>query len=83
MAPWNASEFKSKHNKSLSKPQARRASKQANAVLRETGDEGMAIAVANKNARKGKGVTPPPSSALMKKKGKMRATMRGARARSV
>ena len=48
--PWTAETFK-KHNKRLSKSQSGKAAAQANAILRETGDEGMAIAVANKNVR--------------------------------
>lgn len=52
--PWNAETFKARHNKSLSKMQAKVAARQANAVLRRTGDEGMAIAVANKRAAKGR-----------------------------
>lgn len=48
--PWDSHTFK-KHNKHLSITQAGKAAKQANAILKETGDEGMAIAVANKNAK--------------------------------
>ena len=50
--PWTAESFKNKHNKKLTGAQAKKASKQANAILNKTGDEGMAIAVANKNAKK-------------------------------
>lgn len=49
--PWNSKTFK-KHNKSLSAEQSGKAAEQANAILKKTGDEGMAIAVANKNAKK-------------------------------
>ena len=50
--PWDANSFKSKHNKSLSAPKARKAAKVANAILRKTGDEGQAIRVANAQAKK-------------------------------
>lgn len=50
--PWDAKSFKSKHNHKLSGAQAGKAAKQANAILEKTGDEGLAIAVANKNAEK-------------------------------
>lgn len=50
--PWNPSEFRRKHNKGLSPSEAKKASSQANAILEKTGDEGMAIAVANKNAKR-------------------------------
>jgi len=50
--PWTARSFASKHNKKLKGKRATKAAKQANAILRETGDEGMAIAVANKNAKR-------------------------------
>lgn len=49
--PWSGSSFR-KHNSSLSAVQAGKAAKQANAILAKTGDEGLAIAVANKNAGK-------------------------------
>ena len=61
--PWNGRSF-AKHNKSLSPEQSAAAAKQANAVLKDTGDEGLAIAVANKHAKKR-----PPSERLYKKKG--------------
>lgn len=48
--PWTPSSFRKKHNKSLSDEGARKAAKIANAVLKSSGDEGMAIAVANKRA---------------------------------
>lgn len=41
-----------KKNHSLDKPQAKKAAHIANAILEKTGDEGMAIAVANKQAKK-------------------------------
>lgn len=49
--PWTGSSFK-KHNKKLGDKAASKAADQANAILEKTGDEGMAIAVANKNAKK-------------------------------
>lgn len=49
--PWSAQTFK-KHNHSLSTEQSGKAAAQANAILDKTGDEGLAIAVANKNAKK-------------------------------
>lgn len=45
--PWTGSSFK-KHNKALTKKQATKAAKIANAILEESGNEGMAIATANK-----------------------------------
>lgn len=47
--PWTGESFR-KHNHKLKGAAAARAAKQANAILAKTGDEGMAIAVANKNA---------------------------------
>ena len=51
--PWTGPSF-SKHNQKLSPKQAEKAAGQANAILRKTGDEGLAIATANKAARDGK-----------------------------
>ena len=45
--PWTGKSFK-KHNKSLSPSGADKASHIANAILQKSGDEGLAIAVANK-----------------------------------
>jgi uncharacterized protein YdaT len=42
--PWSPGEFKKKHAKKLGITQAVKASKVANAILREGGDEGVAIA---------------------------------------
>ncbi|MDE2096307.1 MAG: hypothetical protein KGL39_03610 [Patescibacteria group bacterium] len=53
--PWEAASFKQKHNHSLSSAQATRAAAQANAILRKTGDEGLAIAVANKDVKRAHG----------------------------
>lgn len=49
--PWNSASFRDRHNHGLSASQSGQAAKQANAILKKTGDEGLAIAVANKNAR--------------------------------
>jgi hypothetical protein len=48
--PWTGKSFASRHNHRLSGKSATKAASQANAILRKTGDEGMAIAVANKHA---------------------------------
>ena len=48
--PWNSQTF-AKHNKALNPEQSGQAAKVANAVLADSGDEGMAIAVANKQAQ--------------------------------
>ena len=48
--PWSGRSF-AKHNHSLTPAQSSDAAKQANAVLKATGDEGMAIAVANKHQK--------------------------------
>lgn len=45
--PWKGKTFK-KHNAKLSGSQATHAARIANAVLKNTGDEGLAIATANK-----------------------------------
>lgn len=52
--PWDAQSFKKKHNHNLTGKQAGKAADQANAILKKTGDEGMAIAVANRDAKKHK-----------------------------
>jgi uncharacterized protein YdaT len=52
--PWTPSSFKGKHNKKLSKSKAKKASRIANAILEKTGDEGLAIATANKLVKKKK-----------------------------
>jgi uncharacterized protein YdaT len=51
--PWTKKSFK-KHNHKLNDAQSEKAAKQANAILDKTGDEGLAIATANKNAKKKK-----------------------------
>jgi uncharacterized protein YdaT len=45
--PWNPKQFRAKHNKSLTPAQAVNASKIANAILEDTGDDGQAIRIAN------------------------------------
>lgn len=45
--PFTGKSFK-KHNKKLSPTQASHAARIANAVMKESGDEGKAIATANK-----------------------------------
>ncbi len=49
--PWNSREFREKFNKRLSARQAMTAAKTANAVLKKTGDEGLAVRVANKQVK--------------------------------
>lgn len=49
--PWSPSSFR-KHNKNLRGVSAAKAAEQANAILKKTGDEGLAIAVANRDAKK-------------------------------
>ena len=44
--PWTGQTFK-KHNKKLSTGQAKKAARIANAILKDTGDEGLAIRTAN------------------------------------
>lgn len=50
--PWSGKEFKNRHNRSLSPAQAKKAARQANAMLRDGVSEGVAIATANKQAKK-------------------------------
>jgi uncharacterized protein YdaT len=45
--PWTGKGFK-KHNSKLSGSEATHAARIANSILKRTGDEGMAIATANK-----------------------------------
>jgi len=52
--PWTPKEFVSRHNQSLSARQGAQASKVANAILRDSGDEGKAIRIANWQAKMGK-----------------------------
>jgi uncharacterized protein YdaT len=48
--PWTGESYRRRHNKKLSSGEADKAAKQANAILRSGGDEGVAIATANKHA---------------------------------
>lgn len=53
--PWpSGKDFSAKHNKKLKGKAADKAAAQATSILEKTGDEGLAIAVANKNAKKKK-----------------------------
>ena len=49
--PWDKNSIK-RHNHKLKGKAAEKAAAQANAILEKTGDEGLALAVANKNAKK-------------------------------
>lgn len=62
--PWDAKSFK-KHNKSFGPAASGKAASIANAVLKKSGDEGMAIAVANKrvNMMKKRGRISPKAAA--------------------
>lgn len=50
--PWTPEQFKSRHAKSLTNSQAKKAAAMANAMLRNGVPEGEAIATAIKNAKK-------------------------------
>lgn len=50
--PWSGKSFASKHNKKLPPAAAKKAARQANAMLRAGVPEGEAIATANKHADK-------------------------------
>ena len=50
--PWDSKSFREKHNHGISGEAADKAAKQATAIVKSGGDEGMAIATANKNAAK-------------------------------
>lgn len=53
--PWTGKSFKARHNKKLSPKKASKAAAIANAILKDTGDEGKAIRIANAQVkRKGK-----------------------------
>lgn len=49
--PWTGSSFRKKHNQGLSDSEAEVAAKTANAILRDTGNEGKAIRIANWKAK--------------------------------
>ena len=55
LMPWTVKEFKTRHNHKLSPTQAQHAANMANAILRSGASDRIAIATANKRAkRKGK-----------------------------
>ena len=54
LMPWTPSTFKKRHNKKLTTAQSRKAAKIADAVLRETGNEGKAIRIANAAVKRGR-----------------------------
>jgi len=68
--PWTGKTFASKHNHSLSGKAASKAADIASAIVRSGGDEGMAIATANKHANKlrARGVVSNRAHARMKGK---------------
>ena len=45
--PWDSASFAARHNKKLGPGKAAKAARIANAILKRTGDEGLAIATAN------------------------------------
>lgn len=49
--PWDKNTIQ-EHNHKLKGKSAEKAAAQANAILEKTNDEGLALAVANKNAKK-------------------------------
>jgi uncharacterized protein YdaT len=49
--PWDAKSFAERHNKKLSGAKAAKASSIANAILKRTGDEALAIKTANARAK--------------------------------
>lgn len=52
--PWTSASFR-KHNKDATVAQLAAAAKRANAVLRETGDEGLAVKLGNALIKKMRG----------------------------
>ena len=54
MTPWDAQSF-AKHNRHASKSQLRAAAKEANRVLKKTGDDGAAVRAGNGVIRRMKG----------------------------
>lgn len=55
--PWTGEEFRAKHDKSLSKVQAAKAAKMANAMLKAGTSDGVAIATAIKRLKSSPGKT--------------------------
>lgn len=50
--PWTPKQYRSRHNKKLSVPEAKKAAAQASAMINSGVPEGEAIATANKHANK-------------------------------
>jgi uncharacterized protein YdaT len=50
--PWSANNYRERHNKKLSLPEAKKAAAQASAMIKQGVPEGEAIATANKRANK-------------------------------
>lgn len=50
--PWTPQTFAKRHNHALTKPQAQKAARIANAILKQSGDEGKAIGIANAQAKR-------------------------------
>lgn len=59
--PWTGKTFAAKHNKSLKGGAAKKAAAQATAMVRAGVPDGIAIATANKNAKR-KGLVNQPAS---------------------
>src|SRR5215471_11000694 len=57
--PWTGKEFASRHNKALKGARAKKAASIASAIVRGGGDEGIAIATANKYAKRHRGKVKP------------------------
>lgn len=53
--PWTGKQFAARHNKGLKGAAAGKAAAQANAILKSGASEGVAIATANKQAKKSRG----------------------------
>lgn len=53
--PWTPQSYRRKHNKKVSLPAAKHAAAQASAMIAHGVSEGVAIATANKYAKKGHG----------------------------
>lgn len=49
--PWTPQTFAARHNQALKPAAASKAARIANAILKRTGDDGLAIATANKQAK--------------------------------
>ncbi len=51
--PWTGKQFAAKHNKGLKGARAKKAAAQATAMVKRGVPDGIAIATANKNAKRG------------------------------